>query len=424
MSRFTLLRWSALPFVCSHLLAFGSGSAEAQTRVEGEYGLWVTNDGDEIGVHWLTSGAQEGFLQVLSDGDPIFETETPRAESHTVSLPRPDQDVVLRYGTAGSRQLHSTRLFLGETQPPEAGIRTGVDSLFVVGDVHGEYERLLRLLTNAGLTDAEGRWTAGRRHVVFLGDLFDRGADVTKTLWFLYRLQQEARAVGGGSHVILGNHETMIFTHDTRYVAPKEQLIALMHGVSYPALFDVRSSVLGKWLARRPGIMRMDGVLLAHGGILPGVAANSVEAANDSIRTFIAEDLFYRWADSTMAIALDVETADSLRSQYSEVIVVDPAAFDRRVRLLFEEDGILWFRGYVSSDTLTSALEQTLNVYGAQLHVVAHTPVDSIQARYDGRIVAVDLHEPATEMLLLVRDSQGDGYGRWRFALEGPPEPL
>ncbi len=424
MSGSTFPRWSALLLLCSHLLALSSGPAQAQTRVEGEYGLWVTDDGVELGVHWLTSGAQEGFLQVLTDDGLILDTKTPRAESHEVSLPRLDRDVLLRYGVAGSSRLHSTRLFIGEVRSPESGIRTGVDSLFVVGDVHGEYERLLRLLMNARLTDAEGTWTGGRRHVVFLGDLFDRGADVTKTLWLLYRLEQEARSAGGGSHVVLGNHEALIFTHDVRYVAPKEQLIARMHGASYPELFDVRSSLLGKWLAERPGVMRVDGALLAHGGILPGVAPSSVEAVNDSIRTFIAEDLFYRWADSTVAIALDMETADSVRSQYSEVIVVEPAALDRRGRLLFEDESILWFRGYVQTDTLVSALEQTLNVYGAELHVVAHTPVNSIENRYDGRIVAVGLLEPATEMLLLVRDLRGSGYERWRFVLEGPPEAL
>ena len=48
--------------------------------------------------------------------------------------------------------------------------------------------------------------------MVFLGDLFDRGNDVVRTLWFIYRLEREARKQGGAIHVVLGNHEIMTFS--------------------------------------------------------------------------------------------------------------------------------------------------------------------------------------------------------------------
>jgi hypothetical protein len=90
--------------------------------------------------------------------------------------------------------------------------------------------------------------------------------------------------------------------------------------------------------------------------------------------------------------------------------------------LLFDERGLLWFRGYVESDSLTAELEHVLDEFGAEIHIVAHTPVTSIQARYDGKLLAVDLERAAAEMLLLVWDAGGDGYKRWRVSLEGPPE--
>ena len=124
----------------------------------------------------------------------------------------------------------------------------------------------------------------GGAHVVFLGDLFDRGADVTRTLWFLYELERQAQAAGGGAHIVLGNHETMIFTEDLRYVSAKEQLIARLHGASsYTDLFDIRRSVLGRWLVGRPGLMKVNEVLLAHGGVAPGSFPRTVEAVNDSM---------------------------------------------------------------------------------------------------------------------------------------------
>jgi hypothetical protein len=158
---------------------------------------------------------------------------------HFTTFPCPSGDTaLLRYGGLSAEDLHQTVLYLNEDVQRAPAVLTDVDFLFVVGDVHGEFDRVHGLLGNAGLIDAESKWVGGESHVVFLGDLFDRGADVTWVLWFLYELERQARAAGGGSHVVLENHETMIFTEDLRYVSEKEQLLAL-HGTSYSYLFDI-----------------------------------------------------------------------------------------------------------------------------------------------------------------------------------------
>ena len=400
--------------------------AGSQAQLEGEYGLRVTDSGGAVGVGWLTSSSEFGVLEVISEGSMVYRVETPLRQAHFTTFPRPTGGTaLLRYGASGAEDLHETVLYLNEAaQSPPPGVLTDVDSLYVVGDVHGEFDRVLGLLGNAGLIDADGSWVGGESHVVFLGDLFDRGADVTRVLWYLYELERQARAAGGGSHVVLGNHETMIFTEDVRYVSAKEQLVARLHGTSYSALFDIRHSLLGRWLVGRPGVMKVNGVLLAHGGVGPGSSPRSVEAVNDSMRTFMSEDLFYRWADTTLALATDSATAERVADQYESVIVMDPAAVARRRGILFDETGILWFRGYVESDTLTVALDGVLEEFGAEIHVVAHTPVSTVGARYDGKLLAVDLERPATEMLLLVRDVEGGGYQRWRVSLDAPPEPF
>ncbi len=73
---------------------------------------------------------------------------------------------------------------------------------------------------------------------------------------------------------------------------------------------------------------------------------------------------------------------------------------------------------------MTAELDGVLDEFGAEIHVVAHTPVRSIQSRYDGKLLAVDLERPATEMLLLVWDAGGGRYQRWRVGLDAPPEPF
>jgi Calcineurin-like phosphoesterase len=410
------------------VLPLGLAAAVPRSRqgnLEGEYGLRVTIDGDDLGVGWLSSGGKEGVLEVSSGGRTVFRTETPLAGAHFATFRRPDGDtLVLRYGAPGE-DLYATTLYFDEDQTRESGVLPAMDSLFVVGDVHGEYDRLLGVLQNGGLVDGVGHWAGGTHHVVFVGDIFDRGPDATKALWFLYRLEREARAAGGGAHLLLGNHETMIFTHDTRYTSDKEQLIARLHGVSYPELYDPRTSVLGRWLASRPSVMRVGGVLLAHGGVGPWVTPHSVEALNDSLRKFMSENLFYEWSDTTVAIVTDSALARQVADRYSDVIVIDSTGFQRRADMIFGENSIFWYRGYVESDTLKPALDSVLRAFDADVHVVGHTPLREIESHYGGELISTDMIDHAGEMLLLVRDDEGGpGYRRWRIGPTGPPEPF
>lgn len=391
-------------------------------QVEGEYGLWVSHEGDELTVAWLTEPARAGVLEVIVEGARVLRRKTSRGEAHRVSFPRPEADrVLLQYGVAGSEfgDLHRTELDLGREDRIPDGVLSGVDSFFVVGDIHGEYTRLLRLLNSAGLVGRDGRWSGGERHVVFLGDVPDRGDDVTKTLWFLYRLEGEAAAAGGGAHVVLGNHEVMNFTRDLRYVSAKEMLVARLHGTSYPALFDLRESHLGRWLAGRPALMKVDDVILAHGGLSPRYASFPVQALNDSIRGFLSEDLLYEWWDTTMIAVTDSAQVEPARERFRKVVVVDSAAFVLRDGVLFGEEGPLWFRGYVRSDGLEDGLGAMLESQGSLIHVVGHTPVPTVESRYGGRLIAVDLEEAASEMLLLVRDGSTRSYQGWRYGLDG-----
>ncbi len=233
----------------------------------------------------------------------------------------------------------------------------------------------------------------------------DRGDDVIRVLWFIYELEKEAKIAGGAVHFVLGNHEIMVMVDDLRYVSGKEKLIAQYHGTSYPRLFDVRYSVLGKWLASKPAMLRIDDVLLAHGGVGPDYAHYSLEAFDDSLDSFINSAVFHRWSDSTVVVA-----------------PIDSVALYRRIDFFFDETSVFWHRDYVQSDTLGDVLKRVLERYETDLHVVAHTPVETIQQRYDGSLIAVDLSDAATEILLLVRTDAG--YQRLKYGLEGGPEPV
>lgn len=388
--------------------AAGIGAEQAEPRVDGEYSLVVTRDGGRTAVRWLTERRARGVLEVRRGGEVLRRDSTARSQGHVVRFPTPDGGrVTLRYGTLGAESLHETGVRLGRAAGPgevraEFGPR---DSLWVVGDVHGQYGRLRRLLRNAGLVDGDGRWAGGRAHLVLLGDLVDRGPYVTRTLWFAYRLQAEARAAGGRVSVVLGNHEIMVLTGDHRYVSPQERLLAQRHGLSYGEIYHPRRSVLGAWLTSRPAALRVGDVLLAHGGIGPAYLDRSVGDLNDSLTAFVSEDLFEYWSDSTV-----------------EVTPRDSAAVARRIQFLFEAPSVFWYRGYARGDSAGDPLRALLRERDARLHVVAHTPVSAIRGAYGDSVVLVDLKRPASEMLLLVRD--GSGYERWVYDTAGERRKL
>jgi hypothetical protein len=86
----------------------------------------------------------------------------------------------------------------------------GIDtagSIFAVGDVHGDYLRLIRLLRAAGLIDSQAHWTAGKSVLIFLDNMIDKGPRPVDVLEFIQTLEEEATGDGGRAVPLMGNHE-------------------------------------------------------------------------------------------------------------------------------------------------------------------------------------------------------------------------
>lgn len=405
---FGILALVAWPAPTASLAWVGSSDS---LRVHGEFGLAVHMDPDSVEVRWMTRAPGPGFLEVSLDGTVIHEISTEPWTSHRATFPHPGalepdlQAFQLTYGgSEDPEDRHQIRIHLDlEDRAPPIRIQ-GVDSLFVISDIHGEYDNMVAVLTNAGLIDEELRWAGGGSHLAVLGDMMSRGPDVAAVLWFLYRLEREAEAAGGGVHIALGNHEIMVMLDDLRYVHYKEAWIAHGHGLSYDRMYDPRRSVLGSWLASRPAAIQVDDALLAHGGVSPTYLDHSLEALRDSLHVFVDEDLFYHWADTTRRFDLDEE------------------AFNRRVDFFWADESLFWYRDYAQSDTLGGELEAVLEAFDAQVHIVGHTPIAHIQEAYDGRFIMVNTVPFAAEVLRRTRTP--DGFENVRIPMEGEPEPL
>jgi len=378
-------------------------------RFEGEFGLYAQIVDGGLQVRWITQEASQGLIYAYVDGDQIQRVTTSASQTHGARIETPAPVVDLLYG-AEDGAMYRTTIELTPPARPRLEI-DGVDSVYIFGDVHGEFDHVVLLLGNAGLIDDDLAWSGGSRHVVFLGDLFDRGDDVTRVLWFLYGLERQAAQAGGAVHVVLGNHELMAMSGDLRYVSGKETMLAQAHGIDYSTMFDPKESVLGRWLASKPGVVRMGDLLLAHGGMSPAYVGYTLQQYEDSLAAFMGEELFVHWNDPEYL------------AEFSKATRLDSAAVARRYDFFFGTQSVQWYRALIYSDTLGGFLDTVLSNFHVSTHIIGHTPVPTIGERYEGRLIATDLEDAASEMLFLARRPDG-GWDRYMIPLFGAPQRL
>lgn len=272
--------------------------------------------------------------------------------------------------------------------------------LFVVADTHGEYEILVELLLKHRIVDKALRWSFREGHLVFLGDVFDRGSNQTEILWLIYKLEAEAKEAGGGVHLILGNHEHMILTGDARYLNPKYAQTAQTLGVgSYSTLFGT-NSVLGQWLRAKPTVIKLNDLLCLHGGISHEVIE----------RKLTLQDI-------------NSATRDALNHPASED--KEPASF------VLGRMGPLWYRGYfVDAKEWPTAspaeVDDVLNYFNVNKILVGHTIVPTVTPLYDGKVIAVQVYphrdeESGRAVMEAVRIEHGRFY---RAKIDGSTELL
>ena len=97
-----------------------------------------------------------------------------------------------------------------------------VERIVAIGDIHGAYDNLIRILQNANLIDGKLRWIGGEAHLVQNGDIVDRGPNSRKAMDFLMKLEDKAEDAGGRVHVLIGNHETLNVVGILNLVSAKE----------------------------------------------------------------------------------------------------------------------------------------------------------------------------------------------------------
>lgn len=172
---------------------------------------------------------------------------------------------------------------------------------YAIGDVHGEHEKLERLLT---FIRDDAKFLGAEYKIVFLGDLIDRGADSRSVVESARQL-----CAAGEAWAIKGNHEELLLhAYDQRESigiyfwaenGGDETITAYM--LANGVCDDWRDAIDKDhiaWLRSLPVMLRDEerGLVFVHGGIDPATFPN----CTDELRMWTRSPKFFdpgRWPD-------------------------------------------------------------------------------------------------------------------------------
>jgi hypothetical protein len=237
--------------------------------------------------------------------------------------------------------------------------------IFVMGDIHGQYKRMIEMLTVGGVIDKKTDWNFGDGHLVFIGDISDRGDGVMEAYWLIYKLEQQAEKVGGKVHLLIGNHEAMILKNDIRYISNKYYGLTSNLDIEYHKLFS-DNTIIGRWLRSKNVVEKIGNTLFVHAGISPELAGRnmSLEEINTAFRHFLNQK--------------------------------DESSYTQLDKFIISSYGPVWYRGYLRGSGPYEAIEQStlesiLKDYNVEQVVVGHTEVDLINPINKGRVYPVNI---------------------------------
>jgi hypothetical protein len=244
---------------------------------------------------------------------------------------------------------------------PAVAVQTTTEDVVALGDVHGGYDRLVRLLETNGLiardaaSPAGYAWAGGRRTLVCTGDLIDKGSQSIPVLDLMMALEGQADAAGGRLVVTMGNHEAEFLADPGNDKAPEFRDELAAKGVD-PASLPLGEERYGVWLMNRPVAAKVNDWFFAHGGNTDGRTIERIAS------------------DFTSAVDAGKWGAKSLTG----------------------DDSILEAREWWEAGKSKRRLDEYLDALGASHIVFGHDPSalgakGEIEAAEGGRIILIDV---------------------------------
>jgi hypothetical protein len=313
-----------------------------------------------------------------------------------------------------------------------------VDRMVAISDIHGAYDAMVMTLQQVDILGEDLQWVGGNSHLVIVGDILDRGPKSRAAMELLMRLEGEAAAAGGGVHVLIGNHESMILTGDMRYVSAEEfaafaadedldersrwfdLYVERTGGYAEtarnkfekdfpPGYFAMRRAFradgrYGEWLLKKNAIEVINGTAFVHGGLPPMVTEVGLAGVNEGLQKELVEyvEVLATLIDAEILLPTDSHyDYESILKNYMPAVTQkhkERSAISAGIRLgnsaLLSTDGPLWYRNNVLCPRIVEEhrLDAALAAIGADRVVVGHTPtpIRKVMQRFDGRLIEID----------------------------------
>jgi len=297
------------------------------------------------------------------------------------------------------------------------GAPAATERVVAIADIHGDMDAFVGILQRAQLIDPSRRWSGGRATLVQTGDFLDRGPKARETMDLLMSLPKEAQRQGGRVVVLMGNHEAMNIFGDWRYVSNEDydsfaddraDTRNRKTDPSRPTGFAERCEAFGpdgkygKWLRSLPAIARIDDSIFLHGGIVPDLAAHSIEQLNDEIAAEVKAFDTYKQFMIEKKIAQPCATLDQLAPAAKAALEKAKgkdadtlkAFLSYGAWLSINDNGPLWFRGYAqwTDEEGAPQIERLTKAFGVARFVVGHTPQTGgkIVSRFNDKVYLID----------------------------------
>ena len=230
---------------------------------------------------------------------------------------------------------------------------TNVARIVAVGDVHGDYEKMVKCLKANGVIDDGNKWIGGKTHLVQTGDILSKGPDSKKAMDLLMSLEQQAKDAGGAVHALIGNNELKILWGDYKNLYRTEhEPYGGMEAFQQAMAADGK---YGKWIRSHNAVIKINDILFLHGGISPRYAAMSLQTLNQGVT----------------------------------------ASFGHKVKKKKRKDRPPFYRGLAKGDenTVKAELEAAINNFGIRHIVIGHSRTRSqvIELKADGEVIMIDV---------------------------------
>lgn len=233
--------------------------------------------------------------------------------------------------------------------------------VFAISDIEGNFKTLRDFLIINKIINKDLKWTFNDNHLVFLGDFIDRGYYSNQVLWFIYKLEIEARKYGGHVHYILGNHEILNLQGNYEYANKKQNKISNVLEKQQYELYNM-NSFMGRWLRSKNTILKINNNIFTHGGINSDLSKISLEEMN---------------------IVSKKNYSNSYFKKKNRNIIND--------LILSTNTSHYWYRGYFEKDLSQNEINAILKNLGAEHIIVGHTIQKEVSSFFNNKIIAIDV---------------------------------